>query len=109
MSDKPDHISQLHAEIERLTAESHRNRIEFLKTELASCSTFASVAETEFRSGEHEAAERALGHAEDGYATVVRLMSDPKYADHMTDEERRELRARIERLRSTLDDLRRAE
>lgn len=108
MSDKPDHLSNLRAEMERLTAESHRNRIEFLRTELASCSTFVSVAETEYRSGEHEAAERALAHAKEAYSTVIRFMSEPKYADHMTDDEARELKAGMERLRSTLDDVRRA-
>src|SRR4051812_45639432 len=94
--------------IERLTAESHRSRLDFLRTELDSCFTFISVAETAFRSGDHERAERALAHAEGGYATAVMFMSDPKYAHYLDEEEARELRARLKRLRSMLDDLRRA-
>lgn len=106
MGDSPDDLGEVRSEMERLRAKAHRSRIAFLTTELALSSTFGSVAETEFRSGERDAAERALAHAETAYATLDRFMSDPKYADHLTEEEQREFTARMERLRSTLDNLR---
>lgn len=88
----------------RLQAEANRRRIEFLRTELEMSFTLASVAEVEQERGELHAAQ-ALRDAETGYATMVRFMSDPKHFHHMTEQERMELAAGLERLRAKLDSL----
>jgi hypothetical protein len=85
--------------------ESRLNRIDFLRTELQTAFTFASVAETEQSMNNPEHATRSLADAEKGYATLIRFLSDPKHAKHITEEERVELSSGIERLRAQLDKL----
>jgi hypothetical protein len=89
----------------QLSMETDRNRIEFLRTELQASFTFAKVAETEHSTGEHEHAARSLADAEKAYSTLLRFMSDPKHARHISEEERLELTTGMERLRATLDRL----
>jgi hypothetical protein len=79
--------------------------MEFLRTELASGFTFASLAETERSIGNDEHAKRSIADAEKAYATMQRFLSDPKHAKHISDEGRRELTAGMERFRKTLDGL----
>ena len=88
----------------RLQAEASRNRIQFLRTELETSFTLASVAEAEQQRGEQHAVQ-SLADAETGYATMVRFLSDPKYCKHITEQESMELSAGMERLRATLDRL----
>jgi hypothetical protein len=88
----------------RLQAEANRNRIAFLRTELETSFTLASVAEAEQERGEPHAVQ-ALADAETGYATLVRFLSDPNYSKHITEQESMELSAGIERLRAMLDRL----
>jgi len=88
-----------------LQSQSDQNRIEFLRTELSACFTFASVAETEFNIGNNEHAQRAIADAEKAYATMQRFLSDPKHAEHISDEERWELTQGMAELRKKLDDL----
>ncbi len=96
---------ELKRESRQLQANSDRNRIEFLKTEIESSFTFAGVAETEFNMGDRAGAARSLAHAEEGYATLLRFLSDPKHAAHIGEEERSNIDARVQRLRTTLDRL----
>jgi hypothetical protein len=105
MSDTPKTPTHLHAEAQRLKAESYQNYLDFLRTNLATCFTFASVAETEYKTGERDRAEPFVAHAEQGYSTVARFLSDPRYAERMTAYERWELTAGLERLRKRLDGL----
>lgn len=93
------------SELERLKAESERSRIDFLRVELETCFGFAHVAEAEQARGEPEHAAKALADAEKGYAVMARFMSDPKHAKYISEEERAELTAGMERLRATLDKL----
>jgi len=88
----------------RLQAEANRNRIDFLRTELEMSFTLAGIAEIEQERGEPHAVQ-SLRDAETGYATLVRFLSDPKHSKHMTEQERLELAAGIERLRAKLDSL----
>jgi hypothetical protein len=88
----------------RLQAEASRNRIQFLRTELETSFTLASVAEAEQQRGEQHAVQ-SLADAETGYATMVRFLSDPEYSKHFTQQESMELSAGMERLRATLDRL----
>ncbi len=102
-----DYAIKRKAEAERLRVESGQRHIEFLKTELDSCFTFASTAETERTVGHDEPAERSLADAEKGYATLSRLLSDPKHAAHIPLKAHRDFTTELRRLRKTLDDLRR--
>ena len=104
MDDKlPDPTSPA-SESVRLGEEANRKRIDFLRTELETSFTLASVAEAEQKRGAPQA-EQSLAHAETGYATLLRFMSDPKHARHIPEQETMELKAGIERLRAKLDSL----
>jgi hypothetical protein len=105
MGDEPPVPTGPASESVRLQAEANRNRIEFLRVELETSFTLASVAEAEQERGEQQHAEQSLADAETGYATMVRFLSDPKHSKHITEEESRELGAGMERLRATLDRL----
>ena len=61
------------ARLPNLDAETERLRLEFFQTDLDLCFTFADVAATEVEIGDLEAARRALGKAETGYAAMSRL------------------------------------
>ena len=89
-----------------LKVNSDRIRIEFLRTELETGFTFATVAETERHIGDDAAATRCLGHAEKAYSTLARFLSDPKHAKNIDDAQHRELTTGMERLREKLDELR---
>ncbi len=47
-----------------LQAESDCQRIEFIKNDLAMCSTFTTLATMKYEAGNWNSAERSLGHAE---------------------------------------------
>jgi hypothetical protein len=96
-------VSNRPPDFDDLAAQTDQRRIEFLRTDLDLCFTIASLAETEFDLGHTDAAEWSARNLEKDYATFRRFLSDPKHAKHITDEERRELTARLERLRAKLD------
>jgi hypothetical protein len=105
VGDEPESPAGPESESERLQSESDRNRIDFLRAELETCSTLAKLAEFEQESGNPEHAARSLEHAETAYATLVRFTSDPKHSKHITDEQSQELREEMKRIRATLDRL----
>jgi hypothetical protein len=88
-----------------LKAESNRNRIEFLRTEVETCLTLIGLAEAERSMGFHEVAARSLVHAEAAYSTLVRFLSDPKHTKHITDLERQQLIGSMKQVRDKLDEL----
>src|ERR1051326_7672100 len=99
MSSSPfDHFLNQHAESDHL-------RIEFLKTELTTGFTLASLAETERHIGDDEAAARCLALAETAYSMLVQFLSDPKHAMHIADAENRHLTTGTECVREKLDGL----
>ena len=63
------------------------------------------MAETQQGLGDPGHAARSLAEAERGYATMLRFMNDPKHAKHISEQERAELSAGMERLRTRLDKL----
>src|SRR5258705_11979319 len=85
-----------------LQAASNSNRVEFLRTEVTTCLTLLGLAETERSLGFHEAAARSLGHAEEGYSTLVHYLSDPKHARHITDLDRQELGGGMKQVKANL-------
>jgi hypothetical protein len=91
MSDLPN-FSELHAE-------SQKNRIDFLETDLALCNTFARLVRTELQMmGDRDAAQLVLAKAEEGYATIARFLPGVEDAQH-----RKEIERRLNDLRTTLD------
>jgi hypothetical protein len=86
-----------------LEAQTDHNRIHFLQNDLQLCFTLVSLAETEHDVGHQEAAERSVVHAEEGYTSIQRFLSDPKHVDRIDGETRRGLAAGLVRLRARLD------
>jgi hypothetical protein len=89
-----------------MRAETGKTEVDFLKTELDSCFTFASLAETEFKIGHREAAERSLAHAQKAYGTLGRFLSDPKFAKHLPAQAKQELAARLGDVHALLNNVR---
>lgn len=91
--------------LDEVQYQSDQNLLEFLRTELATCCTFLKVAETENEIGNQEHSKRSAADAEKAYATLPRFLADPKHAEHIKDEARRELTAGMKDLRLRLDKL----
>ncbi len=91
-------------ELERLRTESDRNRLDFLRTDLGACFTLVELAVTEYHNGHREASRQSALHAEDGYATVSRYLSDERHAKHISREQREELESGLAQLRAKLDE-----
>ena len=90
-----------------LSAKLDHDRVTFLRTEISLSNTLAEMSETEYDIGDREAAARSLAHGEEGYATLLRFLGDPKHASHLTGNQLQELNAGLETLRQKLDDVRR--
>jgi hypothetical protein len=88
-------------------AEFHRHQSELLHLELATCSRNTELASMMCRSGNRKSAERTIAEAELGYATLLRLMSDPEQAKRLTIKAKQELTKKMEGLRESLDELQR--
>ena len=89
----------------KLQAESARHRLNFIKTEVALCFTFSTIADRKYKTGNQESAARSMANAQKAYETVSLFLSDPKHSKHMTGEERHDMTAELERLRQRLDGL----
>ena len=90
-----------------LQSDRDRHRVEFMKSELALCFTFSCIAARRYESGDQESATKSMANAEKAYETVIQFLSDPKHSKHLTDEERQNIEAELERLRERLDALQR--
>jgi hypothetical protein len=88
-----------------LRANLNQDRLDFLRTDLTTCFTFAVMAETEFQIGDLEAGQRSLADGEKGHAMISRFLSDPKHATHLTAPQIAELTEGLRALRQRLDDL----
>ena len=88
-----------------LKANLDRHRVEFMKSELALCFTFSTIAARRYETGDEESAKKSLANAEKAYETVILFLSDPKHSKHLTAEESQDITAELERLRERLDGL----
>jgi len=88
-----------------LQAESDRHRLNLIKTELALCFTFSTIAARKYETGNRQTAAKSMANAEKAYETVIQFLSDPKHSKHLTGEERQGITAELERLRERLDRL----
>lgn len=95
-------MSRAGARSKSLQTQSDDVRLEFLRMELATGFTLASLAETERQLGENGAAARCLELAEKAYSTVAGYLSDEKHSKYITDDRRRQLETGMRRLRETL-------
>jgi hypothetical protein len=84
-----------------LRAETEQLRLDFIRTELKTCITFASLAATEHQIGDRKAAEHCTRESKKAYYTVIRFLSRVTCA-----EDRRGSETKLRELRETLDDLR---
>jgi hypothetical protein len=91
------------AEMDLSEPVSGRNRFDFLRIALQNCFAFVVIAETQIGLIGTDRAETCIAHAEHGYATLVRFLSDPTYARFIASNERGELSAGMARLRARLD------
>ena len=77
-------------------------RLDFIKTDLGVCMTFAKVAETALSMGHREHAARTIASAEKGYSDMLRYYTQ---ATGMTPEVEMELQSKFKQLRERLDGL----
>ena len=89
----------------KLRAESDGHRLDLIKTELALCFTFSTIAARKYETGGRESASKSMANAEKAYETVLQFLSDPKHSTRLTGEESRDITAELERLRERLDRL----
>jgi hypothetical protein len=76
--------------------------LDFIRTDLDVCLTFAAVAETAYSMGHQEHAEQTVASAEKGYSTLLRFFSK---VENPTPETKKELELTLKRLRERLDGL----
>jgi hypothetical protein len=88
----------------QLRDETEQALLDFIRTDLGVCLTFATVAETAYSMGHREHAERTLAEAEKGYSDMLRYFLR---ARGMTPEVGRELQSKFSLLRERLDGLQR--
>ena len=77
-------------------------RLDFIRTDLDLCLTFATVVGTAYSMGHREHAERTLASAEKGYSDMLRYFSQ---ARRMTAGVEKELKSMFKQLRERLDEL----
>ena len=88
----------------RLRAETDQALLDFIRTDLGVCLTFATVAETAISMGHREHAERTIAEAEKGYSDMLRFFLR---ARGMTPDVEKELQSKFNLLREQLDGLQR--
>ena len=88
-----------------LQAKTAQHRLDLIKTELALCFTFFTIAARKYDTGNHKSAAKSMANAERAYETVIQFLSDPKHSKHLTGEESQEITAELERLRERLDNI----
>src|SRR5260370_28099611 len=85
---------------------NHRHRqAEFLRMEFENCSRSVLVASTLYHAGRNDSAARTISDAEQGYETVLRMLSDPQCSKYLTIKTIQEFTAKMGQLRKTLDHL----
>src|SRR5438874_13758591 len=86
-----------------LKANLDRHRVEFMKSELALCFTFSTIAARRYETGHEESAAKSMANAERAYETVIQFLSDPKHSKHVTGEQTQHITVELKRLRGRLD------
>ena len=97
-------MGDLFSENRRLRAEIDRALLDFIRTDLGVCLTFATVVETANSVGHRDHAERTIAAAEKGYSDMLRYFLR---ARGIAPEVEKELKALFKQLRGRLDGLQR--
>jgi hypothetical protein len=82
---------------------SRDTAMEFLRTELSVALLFASLADGQRKSGDHDAATRSVADAEQGYLALLTFLSEPTSVKFMNVEEQADFASALKRLRKKLD------
>jgi hypothetical protein len=88
-----------------LFAKGQQAQVDFLRTDLALCHTFADLAKTEFEINDPAGVQQAFSKAEDGYATMsrlLRLLHNPTHREEI-EQGLRDLRTRLDELAPTIN------
>jgi len=88
-----------------IKVQSSDTAIEFLRTELSIALLFASLAEGQSKSGNHESAKRSVADAEEGYSALLKFLSEPTSVKFMSVEDHAVFSSALKRLRKKLDSL----
>ncbi len=76
---------------------------EFFQTEIRAYSAAAKRAAAAYETGDLKTAQQSQATAVIGCATVTRYLSDPFFAEPLSEEERRELASAVGNLRASLE------
>jgi hypothetical protein len=79
-------------------------RLDFIRTDLGVCLTFAAIADGSFKMGHRKNAGRNLANAEKAYSDMLRFFSD---AIRTAPDVEEDIRLKLENLRERLDGLQR--
>jgi len=93
-------VGDLLLESLRIQAEAEEACLDFIRTDLELCLTFARVAETAYGLGHLEHADQAVARAEKGYSDMLRFFSKAK---RLTPGIEQELQSEFKELRDRLD------
>jgi len=74
--------------------------------ELVTCSTFAGVAEMEYKIRDQDHGDRALAEAEKAYTTLLRFLANPKDMKYIGEADQEHLATQAKELRAKLDEIR---
>ena len=88
-----------------IKVQSRDTAMEFLRTELSVALLFASLAEGQFKSGNHESAKKSVADAEKGYFALLKFLSEPTSVKFMNVEEHAGFASALKGLRKKLDSL----
>ena len=92
----------------RTQAEFQNGQAEFLNSELATCSRCVDLAAGSCKNGKSgHFTDRQMADAEEAYASIDRLLADPKFSKHVSIKILQETQKRMQELRTRLDELRR--
>jgi hypothetical protein len=86
-------------DLSELRNRTNQDRLDFLKTDLALCSTFADLVSTELELGDLEAARSVWMKADSGYYAIGRFVVQVRDLA-----ERAAIETKLDRLRIRLDD-----
>ena len=90
---------------ERTNTEFHQGQADFLNRELNACLLYLDLAYKWHEQDDKASAAQARAYAEAGYATVLRLMSDPQCVKSLTVEVENDFTKQMEVIRRALDEL----
>ena len=90
---------------ERTNTEFRQGQADFLNRELNTCSLYLDLAYKSHEQDDKASAAQARAYAENGYTTVLRLMSDPQCVKSLTVEVGNDFKKQMEVIRKALDGL----